>query len=285
MKPQDYEFLVDLLKRESGLSLNAEKEYLMTSRLNPVAASLGLTDLEGLIRRLRFQADPDLVRTVTEAMNTHESYFFRDVKPFDTLREDVLPTLMEARRKTSRLRIWCAACSTAQEPYSIAMLIAADFPELKNWRPEILGTDISKKILDRAGAGLYSHLEVQRGLPVTMLVRFFRQCGRDWQIDPKIREMVDFKQVNLLEPYTNLGQFDVIFCRNVLIYFDGTTKTDVLNRMARALAPDGYLFLGGAETVLGLSSEFERNDSRGLYYKKRQTLVPSSGTKQEAAAG
>lgn len=270
MNPEDYAFLAELLRKESGLSLGEGKEYLITGRLNPIAASLGLTDLEGLIQRLRFRPDRSLVQTVCEAMTTNESMFFRDGKPFDNLRETLLPALIQARRHVRRLRIWCAACSTGQEPYSIAMLIKADVPQLGGWNIEILGTDISSKALERARAGRYTQFEVQRGLPVQMLVRFFKQEGREWVIAPEIREMATFREFNLLQPYNEFGDFDLIFCRNVLIYFDAPTKSGVLRRLARALNTEGYLLLGSAETVLGLSDEFELAAKGISAYRKRR---------------
>ncbi|MFQ5691702.1 MAG: CheR family methyltransferase [Nitrospinota bacterium] len=280
MNPDDYAFLAELLQKESGLSLGPGKEYLVTSRLEPVAASLGLTDLEGLIRRLRFQPDPETVEIVCDAMTTNESLFFRDVKPFEALREVVFPALMTLREKTRRIRIWCTACSTAQEPYSIAMLIVSSVPALKDWQVEILATDISAQALERARSGVYTQFEVQRGLPIQMLVRFFKQNGREFQIAQEIRDMVTFRSFNLLRPFTGLGVFDIIFCRNVLIYFDHPTKSDVLHRLTDVLAPEGYLFLGSAETILGLSEEFERAGGRTGCYQKRG---PSAGAAKAAA--
>jgi chemotaxis protein methyltransferase CheR len=268
MNPDDYKFLSDLLHKSSGLSLGDGKEYLLTSRLNPVAASLGLTDLDGLIRRLRFKPEPNLVQTVTEAMTTNESLFFRDSKPFDNLRDHIFPELMDIRKDIKRLRIWCAACSTGQEPFSIAMLMKASVPELANWQIEIIGTDISKEALARAEAGRFTQFEIQRGLPVQMLVRFFKQEDRDWVIDPEIRKMITFKEFNLLGPFSSLGQFDLVFCRNVLIYFDTDTKSQVLNKIANILIPQGYLFLGSAETILGISQDFERTGKEIAGYRR-----------------
>ena len=278
MSPEDYAFLSDLLKKESGLSLTVGKEYLVTSRLDPVAASMGLTNLEGLVRRLRIHPDAELVQTVCEAMTTNETLFFRDAKPFENLQQVVFPALTEARRNLRRLRIWCAACSTGQEPYSIAMMIEATFPELKTWQVEILGTDISTEALERARAGRYTQFEVQRGLPVQMLVRFFKQEGRDWVAVREIRNRVTFREFNLLQPFAQLGQFDIIFCRNILIYLDTPTKSAVLRRLAGVLARDGYLFLGGAETVLGLSDEFERAEFKGNSYTLRRMSNPAASS-------
>jgi chemotaxis protein methyltransferase CheR len=192
--------------------------------------------------------------------------------------------MMAARAHTRRHRIWCSACSTGQEPYSLAMILKSMSEKLTGWQIDIVATDISRDVLDRARAGIYSQFEVQRGLPIQMLMQFFQQVGEQWRITEDIRKMVQFRQLNLIERFSMLGTFDIVFCRNVLIYFDHKTKTDVLERVAQQLAPEGFLVLGAAETVVGLSENFKpHHDKRGLYGrvpvlspKPALTLVPSS---------
>ena len=254
----DYEYLGRLLQENSGLYLGEGKEYLVEARLGPVAACLGFATLEELVRSLRAAPQPGVVKQVCEAMTTGESLFFRDGAPFTLLRDRVLPDLLEARRATRRLRIWCAAASTGQEPYSVAMTLASLVPPLDGWRVEILATDYSRAAVARARAGVYSHFEVQRGLPVAMLLRHFRQRGDDWQISEEMRRAVTFREANLLDGFAGTGPWDLVFCRNVLIYFDVPTKRDVLERLSRVVAPDGYLFLGAAETAVGLTEAVAR---------------------------
>ncbi|HEX7243459.1 MAG TPA: CheR family methyltransferase [Longimicrobiaceae bacterium] len=254
----DYELLGRVLQENSGLSLGEGKEYLLESRLAPVAACLGYPGLEGLVQALRRGAPAPVVKSVCEAMTTNESLFFRDGTPFTLLREKVLPALVAARQHTRRLRIWCAAASTGQEPYSVAMTLAGMVPALSGWSVEILATDYSRAALGRAREGVYNHFEVQRGLPIQMLLKHFRQEGNDWRISDEMRRAVTFREANLLDPFGGLGTFDLVFCRNVLIYFDVQTKRDVLERMARVMAPDGYLFLGAAETAVGLTDRVSR---------------------------
>jgi chemotaxis protein methyltransferase CheR len=199
-------------------------------------------------------------------MTTNESFFFRDNKPFDLFKDSVLPQLLESRASRKKIRIWCAAASTGQEPYSLAIILKELSVKLAGWNIEIVGTDLSQKVLDKAKMGLFSQFEVQRGLPIQMLIKYFNQVGELWQISEEIRNMVSFRKFNLLDPYTLLGSFDVIFCRNVLIYFDQPTKTEVLEKMRKLLPNDGTLFLGAAETVLGITDKFKPvQGQRGLY--------------------
>lgn len=265
MSPVDFQFLADLLKVRSGLILTGDKGYLVESRLLPIARKRGLATLDGLVGALR-RKDELLTREVVEAMTTNESFFFRDSTPFDTFKAYVLPRLLASRADSKRLRIWCAAASTGQEPYSLAMLLAEQKAALSGWRVEILGTDISSEVLLRAKAGLYTQFEVQRGLPIQLLVKYFKKEGDQWRIAPEIRSMVQYREYNLLESFAGLGRFDVVYCRNVLIYFDQATKADVLERIAGLMPDDGMMFLGAAETVLGLTSRFRPvKDRRGLY--------------------
>ncbi len=266
MTPADYEYIRRLLKARSGLMLSAEKHYLVESRLLPIARRLGLANLSGLVLRLKAPGGEPLIAEVVEAMTTNESLFFRDKTPFDQFRDTIVPALLQSRASSRRVRIWCAAASTGQEPYTLAMCLREMGQELRGWRFDILATDIATGVLEKAKSGIYSQFEVQRGLPVTMLIKYFSQVGEMWQIAPEIRGMVRFQPFNLLNDFSALGPFDIVFCRNVLIYFDQDTKVDVLNRLAKTMERDGYLALGGAETVVGLTSAFKPvPDRRGLY--------------------
>ena len=272
MIPQDYEFLCKFLKDRSGLALAPEKEYLVDSRLLPVARRHGCKSVTELIQLLNAPAAEALKIEVTEAMMNNESFFFRDRIPFDRLRDTVLPELLKSRASRKRIRIWCAAASTGQEPYSIAMLLA-ERDDLADWRIEILATDISNDALEKAKAGLYSQFEVQRGLPIQSLMQHFAQEGEQWRIGKKLRERVEFRQVNLLSDFSRLGTFDVVFCRNVLIYFDRDTKLGVLDRIGKVLAPDGYLILGAAETMVGLGNQFAPVPEKRALYQPREAVV------------
>jgi chemotaxis protein methyltransferase CheR len=265
MMDADTQTFTALLKERSGLSLTGDKQYLFESRLNPVARNNGFKTLGELAGALRRSPPPALVRAVVEAMATHESLFFRDVKPFDELRTFSLPKLAEARAGTKTLRFWSAACSTGQEPYSLAMLLK-DEPRVAGWRTQITATDLSSQVIARAAAGKFSHFEVQRGLPAKYLVKHFKRSGDDWEIAQPLRDMIAWKVFNLLEDPAPLGGFDVIFCRNVLIYFDQETKGRVLERLAKILAKDGYLMLGSAETTIGITDRLRPvPEHHGLY--------------------
>ena len=265
MTPLDYEFLRKLLKERSGLDLSADKQYLVESRLIPLARKAGLPGIAELVQKIKSGTDP-LTSDVVEAMTTNETFFFRDKIPFDHLREAVLPELMQARAGRRSLRIWCAASSSGQEPYSIAMCLKGLGAALAGWRIEILATDLSQAVLEKSKAGIFSQFEVQRGLPIQMLVKHFTQVGELWQLNADIRAMVQHRQFNLLQDFSHLGSFDVIFCRNVMIYFDQDTKAGIFDRLAGVLEADGVLALGAAESVVGISDAFKPYpDRRGLY--------------------
>lgn len=266
MNVSDFEFIADLLKKRSGLALTKEKAYLIESRLNPVARKWNFSGFDELVQAMRTGDKEDLLVDVTEAMTTNESFFFRDQKPFEQFRDLVLPYLLQHRANTKSLRIWSAACSSGQEPYTLAMLLKESEAKLAGWRVEVVATDLSTEILDKAKEGMYSQFEVQRGLPITLLVKYFKQNGDRWQIHESIRKMVSFRPFNLLDNPAPLGKFDVVFCRNVLIYFDAPTKTKVLDGIADLMPKDGFLYLGGAETVLGTSNRFKLvPGQRGVY--------------------
>ena len=266
MTPLDYDFLRKLLKERSGLVLSADKQYLVESRLLPVARKAGIAGLAELVQLLKGPNVQSLAVEVVEAMMTNESFFFRDKLPFEHFRDTIIPELLTARANQRRIRIWCAAASTGQEPYSLAMSLKGLSQQVAGWRIDIIATDLSTEVLEKARTGIYSQFEVQRGLPIQLLVKYFTQIGEAWQIAPEIRAMVQFRPLNLLSDFSSLGMFDVVFCRNVLIYFDQQTKVNVLDRMARAVERGGYLVLGAAETVVGLTDSFKpMAERRGLY--------------------
>jgi chemotaxis protein methyltransferase CheR len=283
--PLDYEYLRKMLRERSGLDLSADKQYLVESRLVPLARKAGLAGIGELVQKLKAGAET-LSTDVIEAMTTNETFFFRDKVPFEHLRASVIPELIQARAARRALRIWCAASSTGQEPYSIAMLLKEFSAALAGWRIEIVATDLSLGVLEKARAGIFSQFEVQRGLPIQLLVRHFRQVGELWQLNADIRAMVQHRQMNLLQDFSHLGSFDVIFCRNVLIYFDQETKAGVFDRLAKSLEADGVLALGAAESVVGVTDAFKPwPERRGLY---RPNLAPRSRPatlKLVAAAG
>jgi chemotaxis protein methyltransferase CheR len=264
--PHDYDFIRKLVRERSGLVLSADKQYLVESRLLPVARKAALVSLSDLVRRLKEPNAHALAVEVVEAMMTNETFFFRDRLPFEHFRETIIPALIAARASQRRIRIWSAAASTGQEPYSLAMCLKEMAGQVAGWRIEILATDISNEVLEKAKAGIYSQFEVQRGLPIQLLIKYFTQVGETWQITPEIRAMVQFRPFNLLNDFGGFGTFDLVFCRNVLIYFDQPTKVGVLDRMARTAERDGYLVLGAAETVVGLTESFKPvPERRGLY--------------------
>ncbi len=271
MRLEDFDLFSTLLKQRSGLLLSKDKIYLLESRLLPVARKWGLKSLDELASSVRSRRDEPLLRDITEAMTTNESSFFRDTKPFDQFRKHLLPNFISSRKSKSQLRLWSAASSSGQEAYSLAMILAEEGAKMPGWRLEIIGTDLSGEMVERAKSGIYTQFEVQRGMPITQLVKFFTQQNDKWQINQQLRQMVQFREMNLLGDYGSLGLFDVIFCRNVLIYFDPPTKTQVLSRIAAHLAPDGILYLGGAETVLGVSDKFRPFKSLPGAYVHAQT--------------
>jgi chemotaxis protein methyltransferase CheR len=271
----DYEYFRKFLRERSGLVLSADKHYLLESRLLPVARRAGLASLAELVHRLRGIDCEALAAEVVEAMTTNESFFFRDKIPFEHFRDTIIPRLIAARNHRRRIRIWCAAASTGQEPYSLAMSIKETGDRLSGWQIEIIATDISSEALRRARSGIYSQFEVQRGLPIMLLLKYFKQIGENWQIGPDIRAMVQFRVLNLISDFSRLGMFDLVFCRNVLIYFDQPTKISVLDRLAQNLDRDGYLVLGAAETVVGLTDSLKPvPDCRGLYAHSAAMKAP-----------
>ncbi|MGE0847849.1 MAG: protein-glutamate O-methyltransferase CheR [Flavobacteriaceae bacterium] len=276
MKPGDFEFFSTFLKQRSGIVIGEEKQYLLESRLTPVVRKAGLSEIADLVPILRGGRDAALATRVVEAMTTNESFFFRDKTPFEHFRDVMVPHMLETRAARRAFRVWCAAASTGQEPYSLAITIKELASSLANWRIEIVGTDLSSDVIEKAKAGIYSQFEVQRGLPIQTLLKYFEQKGEIWQIASMLRAMVQYRVFNLLDDYAALGKFDVIFCRNVLIYFDHATKKDILQRLSRCLTPDGFLVLGAAETVVGISDAYETvPERRGLYRLKGAAAEPA----------
>ncbi|MXN65441.1 chemotaxis protein CheR [Stappia sp. GBMRC 2046] len=286
MTPFEYDFLRRLLKTQSGLVLSDEKQYLVESRLLPVARGAGLGSLSELVAAIQKPAGKQLSDSVVEAMTTNESFFFRDKTPFDHFKEVMIPDLLSARAGRRRVRIWCAAASSGQEPYSLAISLKEMGAKVAGWSIDILGTDLSNEILEKARNGIYSQFEVQRGLPIQMLVKFFAQKGELWQINPDIRAMIKWRKFNLLDSFSTIGEQDIVFCRNVLIYFDQQTKIDILHKIARLMPSDGYLVLGAAETVVGLTDAFQPVPGRrGLYQPKAAAAAKPSGPRLAAVGG
>jgi chemotaxis protein methyltransferase CheR len=265
---QAFDALCEFLRRSSGLVMEQSKKYLVESRVMPIVRREKLSGLDELVLILQKGQSPKLAKDVIEAMTINETYFFRDKSPFDQFRSVMLPAMIAARQNERRLRIWSAAASTGQEAYSLAMIIEEQAARLAGWKIEILGTDLSDQVLDKARKGIYSQFEVQRGLPTPMLLRHFNQIGDSWQISETMRSKATFRQMNLLADYTPLGRFDIIYCRNVLIYFDAARKMDILGRMTRILAPDGFLTLGASESLIGLKTDLVAHpEHRGIFQR------------------
>jgi chemotaxis protein methyltransferase CheR len=270
LSTSDFEFVRELVHRRAAIVLESNKEYLALSRLEPVARSVGLDTVTELIATLRNEPNSPLHEQVVEAMTTNETSFFRDLYPFESLRTHVLPAVLEQNRASRCINIWSAACSSGQEPYSVAMLLHEDFPELDSWFVNILATDVSAAILERARNGRFAQIEMNRGLPAHLHVKYFHRDGSHWVIDESIRNRVRFERHNLVTEWPTLPAMDIVFLRNVLIYFDQTTKDAIFQRMKRVVRPNGYLLLGASETTLNLDNEFERQPlGRTVWYRKK----------------
>ncbi len=258
LAPLDFQYLRALLKNHTAIVLDSGKEYLAESRLAPLVSEQGCASLQEFLGLLRRESFSGLHRRVLDAMTNNETWFFRDAHPFAALTGTVIPDLMKRRVARREIRIWSAACSSGQEPYSIAMALRENL-KLADWKFPILGTDFSETMLERARAALYRQMEVNRGLPARLLTRYFVQQGLHWKLKPEVADMVSFRFLNLAEPWGNtVPPCDIAFLRNVLIYFDLETRRTILSRVRRVLAPDGVLYLGCAETTLNLDSDFER---------------------------
>ena len=254
----DFDFISRMVRDRSAIVLEHGKEYLIEARLLPLARDRGTATVAGLVDELRRAPNGPLRDLIVEAMTTNETSFFRDAHPFGALSDHILPDLVRARSSERSLNIWSAACSSGQEPYSIAMLLQDIIGADPTWRIRLLATDISQAMLLRTRDGIYSQFEVNRGLPANLLVRHFRKVGLQWQIDLPLRRMVETRMLNLDHPFPAMPPMDIVFMRNVLIYFDTATKQQILAKVRRIMRPDGYLFLGGAETTLNLDDSFDR---------------------------
>ena len=256
---RSFDYLAALVLKESAIVIEKTKTYLFESRLMPIARSHNLSDLDQLVEALKRPGSTALVDSVIDAMTTNETSFFRDLHPFNALRTHLIPELIQKRSKERVLNIWSNACSSGQEVYSIAMLLKENFPELAGWRVRLTATDLSKQILDKAQSGIFTQTEINRGLPMPMVLKYFKRNGVTWQISDEIRKMVDFRVLNLVQPWPpSLPKMDIVFLRNVLIYFSVDTKKEILWKVHRNLQKDGVLLLGGAETTMNLDVPFER---------------------------
>jgi len=282
--PPEYEYLRKVLRDSSGLDLSADKQYLVESRLLPLSRKAGLSGIGELVEKVK-SGSASLAARVVEAMTTNETFFFRDKTPFEHFRLSIMPEVLRTRASRKSIRIWCAAASSGQEPYSLAICLKEMGAALTGWRVEIIATDLSQEVLEKSKSGLYSQFEVQRGLPIQTLVKHFTQKGELWQINADLRAMVQHRQLNLLHEFSQLGLFDVIFCRNVLIYFDQNTKIRIFNRLAKALEPDGFVLLGAAETVVGLTDVFKPCPERRGLYRLSCAREPLSNARPADAAG
>ena len=272
ISPTDFEYIRNLVRTQAAIVLEEDKMYLAETRLLPVAKQAGLLSLGDLVTQLRTQRSGPLHVRVVEAMTTNETSFFRDVRPFEVLRDVILPQVIKRRADTTQINLWCMASSTGQEPYTIAMVLRENFPSLNNWKIRFVASDLSTEVLEKARSGRYSQLEVNRGLSAAYLVKYFQKVGLEWQIKDELRKMVEFCQVNLVGPWPNLPSLDIVFLRNVLIYFNTETKKQILAKLRQYMHPEGYLFLGGAETTLNLDENFTRLnlDRSGCYQLGRK---------------
>jgi len=271
--PESLSYLRDLVYRRSAIVLEEDKQYLFDSRLSPVARETGFASIDELVAGMRKDINGPLVRRVVEAMTTNETLFFRDVHPFEALKLRLVPELIRARSNERSLRIWCAAASTGQEPYSIAMTLRENFPELATWKVQIVATDLNAAVLGRAREAKYRQLEVNRGLPAPFLLKYFERHSAEWQLKEDIRSMVTFRELNLLDSWNGLGPQDIVFMRNVLIYFDIETKRRLLGRVRQTLQPEGFLVLGGAETTTNLDDGFAPvRIGKGVYFQSKSGM-------------
>lgn len=267
MTDQDFDFLRGLIRERSAIVLDDGKRYLVETRLAHLVRQHELDSIGGLVERLRSRQGDGLHERVIESVVTTESSFFRDLHPFDSIRRAVLPELARKRAAERTLNIWCAASSTGQEPYSLAILIREYLPELAGWKINLLATDLSRDVLARAREGRFGQIEVNRGLPAALLIKYFEQHGTTWQLRADVRAMVEFREMNLAQPWPYLPRMDLVLLRNVMIYFEVDTKKEILGRLARVLRPDAYLLLGGSETTLFLDGSYRRVEhlSPGFY--------------------
>jgi len=259
----DLIYLRDLILTRSAIILEPEKNYLLQARLEPVAREAGLASLEELALKLRTTPSGPLHEKVVEAMTTNETSFFRDILPFDAFKDSVLPDMIKKRADSKKLSIWCGASSSGQEPYSMAMIMKDHFPELATWDIRFLATDLSTQMLEKCRKGKYSQMEVNRGLPAQLQIKYFERKGMSWIIHEELRNMIDFQPLNLAGKWPMMNKVDIIWLRNVLIYFDVEIKKEILKKIRHVMQPDGYFFLGGAETTMNIDDNFKRLQFNG----------------------
>ncbi|MBT6900927.1 MAG: protein-glutamate O-methyltransferase CheR [Nitrospina sp.] len=258
VNPADFDFISKIVREQSAIVLEKGKEYLVESRLMPLVHQEKLESLENLVKQIKMKPRGTLKDAVIEAMTTNETSFYRDIHPFETLKKEIFPELIEKRKTQKELNIWCGASSSGQEPYSLIMLLKNSFPQLNTWKTNFSASDLSNQMLNRCKSGIYSQLEINRGLPAPLMVKYFERIGTEWQGKEELRKMIQFRIINLSENWPMMGTLDLIMMRNVLIYFDVEMKKNILGRIRKILRPDGYLFLGAAETTLNLDDNFER---------------------------
>ncbi len=268
----DFQYIRQLVRTRTSVSLTDDKAYLVESRLTSLAQQVGLNSVSQLIQKLRIQPFDDLHLQVIESMMTTETWFFRDAYPFEAVREQILPELIKKRQGQRSLNIWCAASSSGQEPYSIAILLKEHFPQLASWTISLIASDISHKMLEKARQGNYSQHEMSRGLSPDLREKYFQPQGKEWQLTTEIRQMIAFRQFNLIDSWSSMPLMDIIFLRNVLIYFDVEMKQSILAKVKQLLKPDGYLFLGGGETTINLDRAFKTvRFNKAIYYQLTMT--------------
>jgi chemotaxis protein methyltransferase CheR len=268
LTPEAISYVCTLVRQRSAIELDLTKAYLIEARLSPLAKRHGYSSTLDLIRTIQATPKPDVQQQLVEAMTTNETSFYRDAHPFDALRKTIIPEVMRKQANIRTLNIWSAACSTGQEAYSIAMLLCEHFPELAGWNVKIFGTDLSDDVLDKARAARFSQIEMNRGLPATLLAKYFRRDGMQWELDANVRKMASFCKLNLIERWPPLPLMDVVFLRNVLIYFSPETKKTILQKVRQAMSPHAVLFLGAAETTMGLDAAFSREQiDNSVFYR------------------
>lgn len=276
---QDFDIISTIVRDRSAIVLEPGKEYLVESRLVPVAQQHGLRDLHQLAAQMKSAPNSSLVADVVDAMTTNETSFFRDIRPFEAMRSAILPQLIRSRAAERSLTVWCAACSTGQEPYSLAMTLSEHFPELAAWQVRIIGTDLSPTVIKQAERGVYTQLQVNRGVPAPLLVKYFERKGMEWHIKQDIKRRVEFKVANLVAPWPSMPTVDLVLMRNVLIYFDNAAREQILKRTHAGLASDGFLLLGSTESTIGLNVPFKREELGGI-----GTLRPTGAVSASASA-
>lgn len=276
LSSENFKFVQGFARDTAAIVLEAGKEYLVESRLTPIATQSGFATLDDFINQLRANPRATLFHEqVIDAMTTNETSFFRDFHPFEALRQHILPKLIEQRAGVKRLNIWSAASSTGQEIYTIAMVIKEHFPQLHDWNVKILGTDLSPTVIAQAKQGLYSQLEVNRGLPAPLLMKYFNKVDAKWMIKDDLKKLTEFRQMNLVKPWPILPVFDVVFIRNVMIYFDIESKKGILKRIRQCLQPQGYLFLGTAETTANIDPDWTLHTiGRSMVHQAKLTPAP-----------